>query len=340
MPIDIKQTHLAHEFVHNRPLICCRFDPTGKFIFAGGEDNLIHRWAIPAFVKQGQPKPAAVPPVAFAAHDSWIYGLALTADGKQLLSVAGDGKLIWWDALSEKPTPIRTVQAHDGWARAVAISPDGKLIATGGNDNLVNIWNLATGARVHRLAGHTNRVYSVHFHPNGSLFSGDLSGNVKQWDVAAGKEQGTFTAKELYEYNAGQGVDFGGVRGLTVSLDQKTLFAGGLYKATNPLGAVHEPIVLAFDLATKQKVRTFAPPNITGGVIWRLRTLVDGTIVGVSGGGSGGILLFWHPEQEKELHRVGLPNIARDCDATTTSELIATTHHDQRVRIYKLGPPV
>ena len=58
---------------------------------------------------------------------------------------------------------------------------------------------------------------------------------------------GSFDAKALHTYEGGQQVDFGGVRGLAISGDGGSVAGGGLHKATNPPGAVHEPLVLVFD---------------------------------------------------------------------------------------------
>ena len=37
MPADPLKTHVVKPLAHTAPLIGCRFDPTGRFIFAGGE---------------------------------------------------------------------------------------------------------------------------------------------------------------------------------------------------------------------------------------------------------------------------------------------------------------
>ena len=44
MPADPLQTHVAKTLAHTAPLLGCRFDPTGRFVFAGGEDNKVVRW--------------------------------------------------------------------------------------------------------------------------------------------------------------------------------------------------------------------------------------------------------------------------------------------------------
>jgi WD40 repeat protein len=160
---------------------------------------------------------------------------------------------------------------------------------------------------------------------------------VKQWEVASGKEVRTFDAKPLHTYEGGQQVDFGGVRALAISPDEKWLAAGGLYKATNPLGAVHEPIVLLFNWESQKVERQQIAEGITGGVVWRLRWLADGSLMGVSGGSTGGFLLFWKPDGDKDYFRFQLPNIARDMDLHPDGLQVATAHHDRHVRITRLA---
>jgi hypothetical protein len=127
------------------------------------------------------------------------------------------------------------------------------------------------------------------------------------------------------------------VRGLAIAPDGGSIAAGGLHKATNPLGAVHEPIVLVFDGKTRKLTRTLLADGIKGGVLWGLNYLADGSLVGACGGTSGGFLLFWKAGADKEYHRLSLPASVRDLDVHPDGLRVASAHPDGYVRITRLA---
>src|SRR5262249_31492236 len=77
------------------------------------------------------------------------------------------------------------------------------------------LWDVASGKELHTLRGHTGRVSSVAFAPDGaSLVSGGWDGSVKLWDAETGHQLDTL---------AGQGRGFWVV---AFSPDGKTLAVG------------------------------------------------------------------------------------------------------------------
>lgn len=326
-PADYKLAHVASQWAHDSPLIACRFDPKGRFAFSSAEDNKVQRWEIPSGKK-----------TVLTGHDGWVWALALTPDGETLLSGGSDGKLIWWPASAEAPAPARTIEAHQGWLRCMVVSPDGTLLATAGNDKVIRIWNLADGSKKQELAGqHEVPIYSLLWHPGGQiLLSGDLRGNVRQWDLASSNVTRSFDAKALHSYNGGQQVDFGGVRSMALSPDGKFFACAGLYKSENPLGAVLDPLVLLFEWESQKLVHQQIAEGLKG-PLWRVQYLADGTLMGVMGGSSGGVLLFWKADQPKEVHQFKLPNLARDMDLHADGIQVLTSHADRNIRITKLA---
>ena len=45
--LDPKQTHVLHEWKHAAPLINCKYDPKGRYVFSSAEDYSIQRFEIP-----------------------------------------------------------------------------------------------------------------------------------------------------------------------------------------------------------------------------------------------------------------------------------------------------
>jgi WD40 repeat protein len=322
---DPTLAHVAVEWEHSSPFVSCRFDPLGRYVFAGAEDMTVQRFALADGAK-----------TPFAAHESWVRSMAFTDGGETLVTGGYDGRLIWWPAAAAEPKPIRTVEAHAGWLRALVTSPDGSLLASCGNDGKVRLWNAADGTLVRELVGHDRPVWSVEFHPSGQfLLSGDLLGVVRQWEVATGNVQRTFDAKDLHSFNGGQQVDFGGVRTIAVSADLKHVVCGGLHKAENPLGAVHDPLGLVFDWESGAAAHRFEPADVKGSA-WRIQYHRDGYAIMTSGGSTGGLLLFFKNAESKEFHRFPLPALARDGDLHADGLQIATAHSDSKVRITRL----
>lgn len=328
MKADPQQTHITHQWAHTSPLIACRFDPTGNYVFASTEDYAIQRWRLSDGQKVSYP----------AAHESWVGALAFLPDGRTLITGGFEGCIKWWPSTDAKPAPTRSISAHAGWVRALAVSPDGKWLASGGNDHLVKIWNAADGTHVRDLAGHRAHVYSTLFHPSGEwVLSGDLQGEIRQWDVRTGRTVRTFDGKALHTYEASQQVDYGGIRSLTLTADGEHLAAGGLYNATNPLGAVNDPLVLLFQWSDQKKIRSHVIGGVQG-IIWRVVAHPEGFLIGGCGGGSGGFVAFWKSDADKEFFKLPMPSVVRDLDLHPDGLRLATANADRQMRILRIGP--
>lgn len=321
---DPGKTHLSKDLPHDRPLVSCRFDAKGRYVFAGSEDNSVLRWDLNTGAK-----------VALAAHESWVHALAGTPDGETFLTGGCDGRLIWWPAAAEKPEPVRVVDAHRGWINSIAVNPSGTLAATCGNDRMVRLWSLADGALLQELPGHPKYVYQVAFESDGRyLVSADINGVVIQWDAAIRKEARRLDAAKLSKYDTGQGVDYGGARDMCFNADGSLLACSGLIEASNPLGAVSNPALLLIDWKTGNVARLQRPKEDLKGVAWGVRSHPDGYFVAVSGGTSGGFLLFFKPDQDNEFFKLALPNTGRALDLHPDHTRLVTAHHDGHARVW------
>src|SRR5262245_7052436 len=322
---DPTQTRQVQELKHTSPLIGGRFDPTGRFVYAGAQDNTIRRWEL-----------ATGKGTALAGHKSWVRGLAFLPGGKTLFSGGYEGQVIAWPVEAETPTPLWTIDAHRGWVRAVAVSPDGKLLASCGNDHLVKLWSTADGKFVRELAGHACHVYNVAFHPDGRhLISADLKGVVKQWDIEKGTPVRDLDAAVLHKYDSVFLADIGGVRSMAFNRDGTLLACAGIAEVTNAFAGVGKPLVILFDWQTGKRKQGLVPKENFQGTAWGVGFHPAGWVAGV-GGGSGGVLWFWKPEQAQAFFTLKLPNNARDLDLHPDGRRLAIPFFDGAVRLYDL----
>ena len=95
--VEPAQTHLLSQWKHTAPLVGCRFDPSGKYVFAGGQEAALQRWELAGGKK-----------TTLEGHKSWVRALAFATKEKLLFAAGQDGKLLTWPLEDETPTPVRT----------------------------------------------------------------------------------------------------------------------------------------------------------------------------------------------------------------------------------------
>lgn len=322
--IDIAKAHVAQDLAHDQPLISCAFDPTGRYVFAGGEDFTLWRFELATAAKTA------------CDTDAWVRAIGFSKDGSLMITGGYDGRLIWWPTNAESPQPQRTAEAHQGWIRELAVSPDGTLIATVGNDLVVRLWNISDGSPAQELTGHESHIYNVAFHPSGChLVTGDLMGNLIDWDLSAGKQVRTWQAKSLSMFDKTFVAQIGGFRGMAFTPDGSRLLCSGITAVTNAFAGIGNPSVVSFDWSSgEQKVEHLSRGKLQG-VAWGVAAHPNGTVI-TSTGGRGGYLLFWKPDEVNEFHSLKLAADSRDMDLSPDGLSVATAHYNGHVYVTRL----
>ena len=85
---------------------------------------------------------------AILPHQTHIFALAFSSDGKTLLTAGHDSIAHVWDATTGEQIrkPIAEGVRHPGGTMfAVAFSPDGKTMVAGGKDQTARLWEMGTG---------------------------------------------------------------------------------------------------------------------------------------------------------------------------------------------------
>jgi WD40 repeat protein len=86
-----------------------------------------------------------------------------------------------------KSLKIYPPPGRDGPLYAAAFSPDGQTVATGGDDCVVQLWDIATG-QPGKAFEHKAAIRSLAFSPDGrTILAGGFVGELRLWDVATGQ---------------------------------------------------------------------------------------------------------------------------------------------------------
>jgi WD40 repeat protein/energy-coupling factor transporter ATP-binding protein EcfA2 len=203
---------------HTDPVTSVVFNPLdgGKTFVSGSCGNVdnhgsctqgeIILWNVAKGQTIGQP---------FREHASWASSVAFSPDGKTLASgssiscgkvevdlpLCTQGETILWDVKTGQPIG-QPLTEHTLAVYSVAFSPDGKTLASGGCGEFdanaycikgeTSLWNVVTRQPLGQpLTGHTDRVSSVAFSPDGkTLASASDDRTIILWDVATGQPIG------------------------------------------------------------------------------------------------------------------------------------------------------
>jgi WD40 repeat protein/serine/threonine protein kinase len=127
------------------------------------------------------------------AHNSPIFALAVSPDGKTILTGGGNylsnrGDAQLWDLATGKP--VGPSLKHENFVTTLAFSPDGKKVLTASLDRTARLWDVATGQPIGPPLRPGQYIFSAAFSPDGKWV---FTGGVEQgqlWDAATAKPKG------------------------------------------------------------------------------------------------------------------------------------------------------
>jgi WD40 repeat protein len=129
---------------------------------------------------------------SFAGHTATVAGVALSGNGKRVLTGSWDKTAILWDA--DTGTKIQSFTGHTKEVSSVALSADGKRVLTGSNDKTAVLWDAETGTRLQTFTGHTATVEGVALSADSKwALTGSDDTTVISWDAETGRKLQTFT---------------------------------------------------------------------------------------------------------------------------------------------------
>ena len=135
----------------------------------------------------------------FTGHDEGVYGIALSPNGKTLVTGSVETARVW-DLTKEAAEggdvePIKVIE-EEKMILSVAFNLDGTKFCFGGEDGFLHMYDSTSYERLTELKGHTDFIWSLTFSLDSQkLFTASEDKTLKIWDVAA-KDAGSWTCKK------------------------------------------------------------------------------------------------------------------------------------------------
>jgi WD40 repeat protein len=141
----------------------------------------------------------------FEGHTAEVHGVAVTPDGRRVVSASEDGTLKVWDLAGGE---LVTLAGHTAEVRGIAVTADGRRAVSASDDGTMKVWDLASGAELHSLKGHSAAVRGVAVTPDARYaISASDDETVRVWDLTSGRSLHTLEGHSA------------GVRGVAVTPD-------------------------------------------------------------------------------------------------------------------------
>jgi WD40 repeat protein len=228
---DLKTNELLHSLYCSAHVVLVALTPDGQNFISGERDNIIKLWDLknPEIIKNwGNSSSDSSHPFwwhkcmvvspdqqrifvgrkTLKSHDlitgklriiigknlGWIYALAITPDGKTLIS-SHDKKIKIWDLTAKKYPDVRpTLKSSAEVVYALTLTPDAQRIVSAGRrkinddyESFIEIWDLNTGEKLHSLKESSTSesyVYCLAITPDGKqIISGHTDGTIRIWGI-------------------------------------------------------------------------------------------------------------------------------------------------------------
>src|SRR5215211_6068647 len=157
-----KLAHAVSHVNHGASVNAVLFSPDARYLVSMGEhDNTVRV----SDVETGQE-------IALVAHDYGAWSVAVSPDGKYVVSGGGDSTARLWEIETGKQI---STMLHGGTVWTVAFSPDGRYVVSSSDDKITRIWEAQTGKEIARLT-RDDVAPSVVFSPDGRYVLDNATG--------------------------------------------------------------------------------------------------------------------------------------------------------------------
>ncbi|HYT90139.1 MAG TPA: serine/threonine-protein kinase [Gemmataceae bacterium] len=166
---------------HMSWVLAAAFSPDGTQALTGSADGTVRLWEVESGRELRR----------MQGHKDQVLSVAFAPTGRLALSGSADRSVRFWDLRSGKQ--VRAVEGVSDQVWSVAFSPDGRYALweaaeaspTGPAERWeLLLWDVEHGREVQRFAGHSAKIMSVAFSPDGRCaLSGSMDSTMRLWKL-------------------------------------------------------------------------------------------------------------------------------------------------------------
>lgn len=293
--------HCVHQLLNPGKVYAIALSPLEP-VLASSSGTTIKLWD----VQTGQPLRT------LTGHLDVVYCLAISPDGKVLISGSADKSIRLWDLQTGQR--LGTIALHTDTILSLVLSPDGRTLASGSLHDPIKLWDLETNRELASLSGQAGRIEALAFSQDGLwLASGSSDGTIALWDV---KLENLVTGRAL-RLLKGHALP---VAVVAFEPDGKTL-ASGSWDGT----------VKLWSTRTQREKRTLQPAvdRVTA-----LAVSPDGKLLFTG----SDTLKLWQPRTGKAIATLaGHTSVVSAIALTSDGKTLVSSSWDTTIRIWKNG---
>ncbi|WP_414586087.1 eIF2A-related protein [Scytonema sp. PCC 10023] len=283
-------------------------------------------------------------------HQSGIWSVSFSPDGKTIASGSFDGTIKFWKS---DGTLINTLKGHTDEVWSVSFSPDGNTIASASFDNTVKLWRPYDNAPIRTLIGHKAPVTGVNFSPDSKIIAtASWDQTVKLWNLDGTLRKTLPGDKEEFtrvSFSPDGQIIAAASKSKTVKLwnldgkEIKILTGNDGHKSEvwnlsfSPNGEIiatvgRDRAIKLWNLKNGKLIKTLSGHKYAvNGVSFR----PDGQIIATVGG--GGIVKLWSREGQELYTLTGHKDVVSSVSFSPDGKTIATASKDRTIRLWKYG---